>query len=301
MDNHFPFFLAIIGASLNFLPHLLGYSLKDPTTNKFPSFLYELSSFQLAASLVASLAIYIPIFIDYILDIASIIIVNSNKVLNEESHLTPLREMIFLLVVPDIFLLWLVPKLDFDTLAGLVAARDTMYMYAVLAYMVRLKNPIWTWKSCMTVFFPLMIDNVLITFKLLLRSSQNASSYVSAVVIIAPILAVFGVLMLTINTIRWFQYVRYTHKFGNSENEDSKVVLCSVCSVLFLLFILGDWCIWPAESTEEESWSSIGSNYLIVYTLLMSGCTLMLTMISTRLSRMEALESKVSPHLIIFK
>eukprot|EP01037_Dinobryon_pediforme_P027022 gene27022-29753_t len=63
------YLLFVVGAALNFLPQILGFSLKDPTTGEYPDFLTNLASVTYVGSLTASLASTFPIVIDYVLDL----------------------------------------------------------------------------------------------------------------------------------------------------------------------------------------------------------------------------------------
>jgi signal transduction histidine kinase len=70
--------------------------------------------------------------------------------------------------------------------------------------------------------------------------------------------------------------------------------MCSIYAISYTIFILGDWLIYFAPQPINPDWSNVGANYLTMYTYLMAGCTLVITVITSRFARLEAEDSKVS-------
>ena len=113
--------------------------------------------------------------------------------------------------------------------------------------------------------------------------------------VLLPFFVSLALLALSINMIRWFRYVKLKYNHGNNEQEDIRMILCSVCAVCYYIFILGDWLIFYAPKSTSPTWTSIlGYNYLTMYSYLMAGTILMISIISNRIIKKESLESKVS-------
>lgn len=74
----------------------------------------------------------------------------------------PFREVVFLLIIPDILMLfWIIPYEQYDYLPGLIGLRDTMYIYTFLVCMVKFQNPIWNQTTSNLIGFPFMAANIL--------------------------------------------------------------------------------------------------------------------------------------------
>ena len=199
----------------------------------------------------------------------------------------------FLIIIPNaLLLLWIIPFEQYDILVGLLAARDTIFAYSILAYMVRYKNPIWTWRSAILIIACFMSANILLTVQ-----SQIFSLSANILVLNSVLLTFFvslALLAFTINMIRWFRYVKLKYCYGNNEQEDIRIILCSVCAVCYYIFILGDWLIYYAPKSTSPTWTSrLGYNYLTLYSYLMAGAILMISVTSSRIIRKESHESKV--------
>jgi len=261
-----------------------------------------LSSSQLTNSLVASLSMSVPILADWFLDCLAygfsyfhfhtmyIFDIHSKG----SNYAAPFREVIFLIILPDALLLfWFIPFKQYDILASLLGARDTMFMYSFLAYMVRYNNPIWTWRSVIVIVVSFMSANIILTIQSQVFSLSANILAVNSVLL--PFFVSLALLALSINMIRWFRYVKLKYNHGNNEQEDIRMILCSVCAVCYYIFILGDWLIFYAPKSTSPTWTSIlGYNYLTMYSYLMAGTILMISIISNRIIKKESLESKVS-------
>jgi len=279
----------LLGALLNFLPQLFGYSLLDPETNLYPSYLYDLSDIKYTSSIIASLASSIPIVIELLLDTLNGWFEQkgiASERRKDMSVFIPFREVIFLLIIPDLlFLCWVLPYKKFDFMSGLVGARDILFIYSFLAYLGRMKNPIWTWHSTLLIASPFMVTNILLSFQ-----TQIGPDYSSAVSIMIVVLTSFGFLSLIVTIVRWLHYLRHCGSLDKSEEMQNN--LCSVYALFYTIFLFGDW-ILVFSPVYPESWSPLGVDFLTFYTYLMAGCTLMTTVITNRFSRMDANETKV--------
>jgi hypothetical protein len=202
----------------------------------------------------------------------------------------PFQEIGFLLAIPDLaLLLWILPFEQYDFMAGIIGARDTMFIYSFLAYMVRLENRIWTWPSTIVIAISFMIANILATIESQIITISDDIR--SAIVILLPFFVALGFLSLIITLMRWIWYLRNCHALDKSEEMRNN--LCSVYAFFYTVFIFGDWLIFFFPVV-PPSWMNTGVNYLTLYTYLMAGCILMTTLIANRLSRIDANETKVS-------
>jgi len=106
-----------------------------------------------------------------------------------------------------------------------------------------------------------------------------------------------ALLILTINMIRWFFFLK--SEFSRVKNEEvvGKLVLTTVCAVCYYIFILGDWCTCYLPRSTSPTWNTpLGYNYLTMYSYLMAGSILVISVFSSRLTRIESQESKVRHH-----
>jgi len=75
--------------------------------------------------------------------------------------------------------------------------------------------------------------------------------------------------------------------------------MCSTYAVCYTTFIFGDWLIFFAPQPLTPDWTNVGTNYLTMYTYLMAGCTLVITVITSRFARFEAEDSKVRATILM--
>ena len=284
-SNGFYLFIFVLGALLNFLPLVIGgYSMVDPVTKLYPDYMYRLSSFEYCASLVASLATTIPILSDYLFDrFLRLMNYDENASKEEESSsiYIPLRETIAVLIVPDILILcWIVPFSYFDYLVLLFNARDTLFLYSFFRCLLKFENPVWTWKSLLLIGCPLMTNNVLISFATL----STDTTFIEHAGTASQVLATVGLFSLSVNIIWWFWH------FFHLDEKDVTIesYLCSAYVVLLAAFLFGDWVPLLLPTQPGDPWSAYGISYLTCYTYLMAGCTLCLTLISTRCASIDA-------------
>jgi len=267
----------------------------------YPQYLKGLSSSQLTYSLVASLSISLPILFDGLLDyLASVLVsfkINTFYFLNDHARSTdyvPFREMILFIVIPDaLFLFWIIPYEQYDILAGLLFARDILFTYSYLTSMVRHKNPIWTWWTTIPIILPLMSAKIIYIIPPQIYAFHG--NIQNGFYFLAILMVSMALLILTVNLIRWFWFVKRRFSNGKNEEEDSKLVLNSVFAVCFYIFILGEWSICYLPQSTSPTWTTpVGYNYLTMYSYLMAGSILIISVISSRLTRVEYQESKVS-------
>ena len=136
----------LIGSLINFLPLLIGFSLKNE--DQYPDYLHQLSSFEFSASLVAGISANVPLLIIYIFDhcLRRIGFYGSSPALQfidcSTNVYVPLRESIVFLLLSDVLLLfWLIPGEQYEIIMLLLDARDTMYTYLSLIHISEPTRP----------------------------------------------------------------------------------------------------------------------------------------------------------------
>lgn len=301
------FFIFLAGAALNFLPYFLGYSLKDSKTGQYPDYMVALSGFNYGASIVASLATTIPILVDFGFDMLITAIYKENKVTQNPMNINvPFREIVLLLIIPDALLLfWILPYAQYDLVAPLICARDTMFTFCFLSCMVKFENRIWTQWTTIMIGGPLMIANAMVSCAALVNDGKfQASNRV-----ITPFLISAGLLYLTTNLIRWYIYMfNSNEKKIATESFDTDGIraktdfFCTFFCTLLGIFLYGDWILFYLPLPTSSPWSVVGSNYLSMYNYLMAGCTLCMIVVINRYARLDAVETRViNISLINFK
>jgi hypothetical protein len=291
------FSLFCCGALLNFLPVLLGYSIRDPTTNLYPAYLRNLSGFEFTASLVASLATTVPIVVDQLFDrFLRIINLDGNIHQEKSSHsiYVPFRETIAFLLIPDVLILcWIIPFGKYDYLMAVINARDTMYTYSLLSCLMKFSNPVWTWKPLFLIGIPFMTTNILTTFSIL----SSDLDFIANSGIASLIFIIMGHFWLMIYAIYW---IRYLYRMDTQEVSIG-TYLCSAYVLIIVLFLLGDWGPSYFPSEPGDPWNIQGVSYLTCYAYLMASSTLCLTVISTRCAGIEATMVIIQSSLTFFQ
>ena len=287
---HWILLLFVVGALLNFLPLFLdGYSMIDPNTNLYPDYIYNLSCFEFTASLVASLATTIPILADYLFyRFLHVVKYGGNSIGGETPNIyVPMWETIAFLLVPDILMLcWLLPYQKYDYMMVLLDARDTMYTFSLLLCLVKFSNSVWTWRSLISIGFPLMINNILLSFSTLTSDLEFVENTITA----SYVLTSAGLLSFLAHVAYWIWHVLHM----SATDVSMRTHLCSAYVVIATVFLLGDWIPSFTTTTPGDPWSTVGLVYLTWYSYLSASCTLCLTVISTSCARMEAIETKVN-------
>lgn len=278
------YLLFLAGSFLNFLPQICGYSLKDPDSNAFPAFLTNLSSLHYQGSVIASLSSTVPILVDNFLSLFF------RDEQFDTIHVIPFREVILLLIIPDLlFILWIVPYGQYDYMAGLIGARDTMFIFSLLSYVKNLKNPIWTELWTISISFSFMAANIFASTGTQILDPKNA--LLSASNVLLPFFVSIGLLLLIIATGRWIHFCITVPTADKSDELRNRV--CSLYVFFGILFILADWLIFYFPLDDFPDWTNIGANYLTLYTYMMAFCVLMITALTNRICRLDANEGKV--------
>lgn len=295
LTDSFLLFIFLAGASINFIPYFLGYSLKDPETNEYPDFIVALSDSKYAASIIFSLSTMLPILLDSICDFLIHKFSKDKETLFNISPINiPFREIIFILIIPDILLLlWIFPCSKYDLIAPLIASRDTMYIFCFLAYLVKFGNRIWTQSTIVLIGGPLMITNVFITCEVLL---SDYSPYQDAYQVITPTLISLALAAVTITLMRWYYYMIYEKDYSEIVLESARSkndFMCTIFCTLLGMYLYLDWVIFYIPQPISSTWSYIGPDYLSMDNYLMAGCTLCMTTLINRFARVDAIDSRV--------
>lgn len=292
------FAMCFVGAALNFLPNLLGYTLRDPETNQYPDYVHALTTFQYFASIVVSLAATIPIFLDLVVDLLTTKLFSEAIQLEDSVTNIPFREIVLLLIIPDILLVfWILPYARFDLVAPLITSRDTMYTFCFLSYMVQFNNKYWTHWTTVMINGPLMVANIMVSFSVV-TTADPKSQYIFNFALI--ILISIGLSSLTVTLARWYWFVLGSGNYDPSHPNYSPCskrfktnFLCTIFATLLAIFLYMDWIIFYLQLPNSSSWSLVGCDYLSTYNYTMAACTVCMTVFVNRFARLEAVDTRV--------
>jgi hypothetical protein len=222
-----------------------------------------------------------PVFIDFVLDQIS----SSKTQWTSYSNLiTSLRLLVLLTILVDIFLLiYLIPYNEPYLVFACLIFRDILVTVTILYNMHTLFPTIWSKHVVLIIPFLLMISNNLAT---LTPKRNEVLNYVGI-----PLQCV-AFLLLFIQYFRWFIFV-YNNIHINEMK--SRIYLGNLYAFSIFIFLCFDWSVFfvPTEDI-PTTWSSfIGENYFTMYTYLIAGTTITLTVVTVRLGRIEIMENQV--------
>ena len=285
VENYYIFSLFFAGALLNFLPLLIGFSLKVPSTNSYPNYLSCLSSFVHSASLLVGICVNVFILIDYIFDYC---LRQISKSFVQKSSVPavyiPLRESIIYLLMPDILILfWLIPSEHYEGMMVFLDARDIMYTYSILTCLTNFSNPVWTWKAVLIIGVPFMMANLLTSFKYFL----DPVSFM----VLSTIFLSLGLLSFTVY-VRW--WIVHIMNLKLDDVSGTNTILCSGYVLFFGIYLFGTWLVSYNPSSPGDPWYYCGVSHLISHAYLMAGCTLCMTVMSSCCAKLAAAETKVT-------
>lgn len=286
--SYFLFCVSLVGAALNFLPLLLGLSLKSD--GLYPEYLYHFKDFQFCGSLVAGISTNLPILVDYLFSYC-LKRVGYNKMSSTEKKnpvYVPLSETIIFLLLPDILILiFLIPFEQYDFIVLLLNARNTMFIFAILTCLAKISNPIWTCNSVFFTGFPFLVSNVFLSF----QSLTTGEFFIES--LMQKISTSVGLLSLLVYVFQWNSYI-----FGLNTKEATNIlskdiILCSAYTLIVFVFILGNSIISLLPTQPGDSWSSTGAAYLTWHSYSIAVCTVSMTVVSSCCSKLDAGESNV--------
>ena len=287
-SNILTFSLFLVGALLNFLPLMLGFSMKDPSTHSYPDYLSNLSGFGYSISLVAGICANFFILIDYFFDYCLRHIGFYGKSLSQKSSVpavyVPLRESIIYLLMPDILILfWLIPSEHYEGMMVFLDARDIMYTYSILTCLTNFSNPVWTWKAVLIIGVPFMMANLLTSFKYFL----DPVSFI----VLSSIFTSLGLVSFTVY-VRW--WIVHIMNLKLDDVSSTNTILCSGYVLFFGIYLFGTWLVSYNPSSPGDPWYYCGVSHLISHAYLMAGCTLCMTVMSSCCAKLAAAETKVT-------
>ena len=271
------FSICLVGGFLNFIPYICGYTLMNKD-GSFPDYIEELQSRNLHDALVASVGTVVPVLLDILLR-------PMLKLPNLRRHV-PRRELIALLIIPDILLItYILPYRQYDVMPGLFGLQDTLIMYVICSNMRALEPNVWNLRSIAFICGPLISANVICSFQLVSVNEHEMYCYM----ITRMVLVSIAILMLVYCVFRW---MRHCAQIGASNG----VVEARVCSVYIfacVVFVLVDWMPSFFPHVSPSWYASIGSSYLTLYTYMFACMSVILTITTTNFVRLEAHESEV--------
>lgn len=243
------------------------------------------SSTLVCGSLSASIAACSPLLIDYIADFFE-------KTHNDmASSYIPHRELFIALIVPDlIFLLYCIPYGRIDYLFAILNFRDTLINYATASYLNTLCPETFTSMFRLVITLCMVISDILSSFSLHL-SDPNV---LYATSIINDIASWCGVVTVLLVYCRW----HFFHRNSQDMRRHNVLKSCNIYASVYLIFCLVNFVstLIPNSSNSEIWMIEYGVWTLSAYTILMTGCSITVVVMITRLAREEVLETKVVIH-----
>lgn len=280
--------VALCIAFLCCLPLFLGYTVNDSCV--YFNGESWISESYLTIAVIANLATTLPILLDGGIEYLSVLLSNYRNLTQEHSVLdmstlyVPFRETIALLVIPDILLLaWILPCENYDFYVVLFQIRDLLFIYALFSGLKKFSNPIWTSRSFIFVCLPFMISNLLISF----QNFALCMDYRIALYnfIAATILVVVGFISLVVYVSWWILYVCRM----KVEDFTTKTYLTSIYALVYVFFLCFSYGV--AYYNYLGTFGAFGSTHGVIYCYLLAGCTLFLTVVSSRCARVDAMDN----------
>eukprot|EP01041_Mallomonas_annulata_P004102 gene4102-8157_t len=281
-----PIMLAIllVGSLIPIIPLFTGYSLNVgddfDVNDHLPSFLDELvNTPKYHSALVASISACAPILLESLFDV-----INRQNRPALEKYI-PRREIFFIIVLPDIFILvYLLPYRQFDWLAGVVTVRDTLFNYAFLHYLYNLCPHIWTKFSMLTVASCVMLVNAFEIYSIM-NVDEDLESICDILTRLFVCIAAFILIPLYF---KWFKY--------SSAIEDTtlrrKMQFCQAYAIVYAIFFIAVWStVFVADS--DKSWGCMcGANFITMYTYVTGASAILLSLSNVN-------DIKVSAHIAL--
>lgn len=279
--------VALCISFLCFLPLFLGYSVIDSCFYADKSWISESN---LTTAVIANLATTLPNLLDGGFDYLSVLWSKYRKLTQEQTVLdmstlyVPFRETIALLVIPDILLLaWILPYRNYDFYVILFQIRDLLYVYALFTGLKKFSNPIWTSRSFIFVCLPFMISNLITSFiNFVLCIDFRIALYFF---IVATFFVLVGFISLAVHASWWIQYVCGM----KIEDFTIKTYMTSMYVVVYVGFL--SYSYGMAYYNYLGAWGAFGNTYGIINCYVIAGCTLFLTVVSSRCARVDAMDN----------
>eukprot|EP01041_Mallomonas_annulata_P002223 gene2223-4321_t len=269
----------LLGSLVPFIFIMLGYSLDvgdgfDLQDNLPPYVDALVHTFLYSSALVTSISACAPMMLESILDFIS------GKKRNASSKYIQRREIFFIIVLPDIFIIaYLLPYRQFDILSAVLSVRDTLLHFAFLHYLHNLCPLIWTKVPLIFVASFIMIGNALGHYLNMKINDQ------------AILIRLY---------FKWFIYA------AQIEDIDTKrrMKFCHAYAMLYGVIFVVDW-LPGLIAGSDKNWSFIcGINYVTMTTYVSGASAMILSLVTSRLSRYDDAidnvnEIKISAHIAL--
>eukprot|EP01041_Mallomonas_annulata_P001047 gene1047-2050_t len=253
-----------IGALMNMLPFLMGYSMKNDD-GEYPHYVYQLESTESDSSLFTNLGAAVPVLLDIVLDYFY------KQKSTEDSHAALTKNYVpngmFLLVVtlPDaIFVAVIFPLQQYDLFLCLISARDSLLTCIFLLYLNKLAPKHFRYYSVIFIGFCFVIVNVLFTFSHFVQDPWFISNYYAMSCVI------LGIAFLELGRC-YYKWCTYLQSVCKTTTPISKTdYICVVYSIFYAVFVIVEWeRVFIPVATEYIMWTSLlGVHYFTIYTYI---------------------------------
>jgi len=212
---------------------------------------------------------------------------NRNNNISMNETLTSTLMMMFLLNIPDLYLLLIgIPLRQDDFIYASLQVRDTFFNLFFVVNSMSLAPTVFTKRVFFTSFMPFAISNAIYNFSLIGQYYELS--------MFAVVLTVGGLFDILFNTITWFIHMKkvygFSHIINNMNNDESK---CSMNTLLFVIYNYAGWLSY---------WTCPFPLFLVIYTYIVIFISIMhifvLHRVSISLSMQLRAEKDVTEYLI---
>eukprot|EP01041_Mallomonas_annulata_P009743 gene9743-20262_t len=264
-------YILLISGAICFLPLLLNLPL-DPPVDSDSNLAKAFESPFYHYSLVASIAVSIPMLMDYVLDL-----LYRDRSSRSESFI-PRRDLVLGLLLPDIFLLcYVVPLRHYELYPCIVSARDAFYFFCFVSHMIKSGSPVWTHKTTSVLAIFVSAFKAFSSFDASLPKSKYP--LFGMFTTITKYTAIFVVFSLFL----WWFYRVY---FNKESLPEKKLYEFNVYATSFFLLILS--YVVLNLTIAGDNWTVNDWGYTSAYTYCISLFTTTVSVLNNRIVRIEA-------------
>lgn len=286
----FPIFFLII--FFNFVPMMFGYSRNtfSDDNNSIDRAIQLKESLPVHMALSSSITCMIPLLLDFLFDY---FYYNEIFRINNDQHITSYNRNVILtlLLLPDLYLLFIgIPYEFFDFNYCLCNARDILLTIYFLKKLIDFENPIWNVWSYIFIALPSAINNLILSFSLIINESYilNTLTYITQVL---TAISIFMVIIKTIQITMSFKFKIHEVNILPKEN-----ITCLVQTYLFFIYFMVNWFVnlFPMGFVPYRWISVLGTNFFTMYTCAITLSFTVNYFIGYQLQRIESFQTKVT-------
>lgn len=285
----FPIFFLIL--CFNFVPMAFGYSrsILSDDDNTIDHAIQLKESLPVNMSLSSSITCMIPLLLDFLFDY---FYYNEIFRINNDQFITSYNRNIILvlLLLPDLYLLFIgIPLQLFDFNYCFCNARDILLTIYFLKKLIDFENPIWSVWSYVFIGLPSAINNLILSFSLII----NDIYIISTLTYINQVLTAISIVAVIIKTIQLTMMFKL--KIHDATIIPKENVICLVQTYLFFIYFMINWFVnlFPMNFVPYRWASVLGTNFFTMYTCAITLSFTVNYFIGYQLQRIESFQTKV--------